>query len=101
MKHLLRFWDYYTHTHRHTHTDRKVPLNIMGDVCRYMKRFLCGEDIGGTHTRLWRVLEEVSNVNFSHPTLYFLLFFSVTEITPPKAPLKVSSRNDSAFPNLR
>ena len=24
-----------------------------------MKRYLCGEDIGGTNTRLWRVLEEV------------------------------------------
>ena len=36
-----------------------VSLRLHNNVCRYMKRYLCGEDIGGTNTRLWRVLEEV------------------------------------------
>ena len=43
--------------------DTNKPVPTVFHFCRYMKRYLCGEDIGGTRTRLWRVLEEVFNIN--------------------------------------
>ena len=44
--------------------DTNKPVPAVFHFRRYMKRYLCGEDIGGTRTRLWRVLEEVFNINF-------------------------------------